>query len=117
MPSLNAKLCVLEALTHIGVNGPTNPCVGICTNVLQLTDNRPSATTSLLRGLIESWPELGENNPNYPVEDTSTHYVMNTKKWDVNTAFGAKRYRLLAFLIHKLTKEIRAEVEALPTLS
>lgn len=106
---VNDKVRLLEVLTRIGSEGPKVTDYGICTNVqIGLEDSRIGHDTWLFEACA-AWPE--SKDPVCPVEGDITEYVSAFKvRWDVSTEYGARRYRLLAWLIHKLTKEIRAEL-------
>ena len=99
------KLALLHALTSIAANGPTTEGAGICFNVLDLTR---LDLAEELSALIEAWPESGGCTA-FPVEGSVTGYLGNRDKWNLSTEYGAKRYRLLAFLIHELSKEYHAD--------
>jgi len=100
---LNDKVMLLRGLTRIGANGPRFNSLGICANVAI-----PMAHLDYLQNLMVCWPEGASRY--WPVEGSPAAYFDNTRKWDVNTPFGAKRYRLLAWLIHEITKEIDDEL-------
>ena len=96
---------LLLTLTEIGCAGPVMPHAGLCANVIGMGDSRGGAHR-LLPALIEQWPELGARDPQWPIEGSAGGYRDNRSKWDVNTEYGARRYRLLAWLIYTLTKEL-----------
>lgn len=95
------KASVLLSLTNIAANGPWRK-QGICAHV---EDDVAGFRFELLVPYFEKWPE--RNGLWYPVEGDFNGYAQgNDSRWDVTTEHGAKRYRLLAFLIHELTKEL-----------
>lgn len=96
---------LLLALTEIGCHGPIMPEAGLCSNVARLSASGLRGYV-LLKDLIEKWPELGKGSPSWPIEGSAFRYSGNSSKWDVNTEYGARRYRLLAWLIYTLTKEL-----------
>lgn len=105
---VNDKLRLLEVLTRIGSEGPKVTDCGICTNVqVGLEDSRIGQDGWLFEACW-AWPE--SKHPVYPVEGDVRGYSGALNHWDISTEYGARRYRLLAWLIHKLTKEIRAEL-------
>ena len=106
---VNDKLRLLEVLTRIGSEGPKMDDCGICTNVYFGLNGASIGHDDWLLDACGAWPE--SKHPVYPVEGDITEYLSSFKvRWDVSTEYGARRYRLLAWLIHKLTKEIRAEL-------
>lgn len=103
---VNDKLRLLEVLTRIGSEEPTAIKCGICSNV---QDAIGWVGQWWLAKGFSDWPE--SKGTHYPVEGDSQIYARSREsRWDVSTEYGARRYRLLAWLIHKLTKEIRAEL-------
>lgn len=115
------KLLVLEALTKIGVEGPRSAHVGICGNLsgILLDDyevdfNSAQMTARRIEHLLypyfNRWPETSGDTGRYPVEGTPGAYGLHFgDRWDMKTEYGRKRYRLLAWLIHEITKEVRNE--------
>lgn len=106
---VNDKLRLLEVLTRIGSEGPEMVDCGICSNVgVGLNGDRIGHDDWLFEA-CGAWPE--SKHPVYPVEGGASKYLSAFKvRWDISTEYGARRYRLLAWLIYKLTKEIRAEL-------
>lgn len=103
------KLLVLEALTRIGVEGPRSVHAGICFNLEKLlaTDYGYALNVSdALTPYFTRWPESGGRRM-YPVEGFSGYGKPGM--WSLETENGRKRYRLLAWLIHEITKEVRNE--------
>lgn len=106
---VNDKLRLLEVLTRIGSEGPTLDAYGICTNVSAGLNGDHIGHDDWLFEACGAWPE--SKHPVYPVEGDAAGYSGSRRHhWDISTEYGARRYRLLAWLIHKLTKEIRAEL-------
>ena len=106
---VNDKLRLLEVLTRIGSEGPKMDDCGICSNVYDGLNGDRIGHDAWLVEACWAWPE--SKHPCYPVEGDVAEYVRSYEgRWDVSTEYGARRYRLLAWLIHKLTKEIRAEL-------
>lgn len=106
---VNDKLRLLEVLTRIGSEGPAVDDCGICTNVqVGLKGDRIGHDDWLFEA-CGAWPE-SRHNAVCPVEGDVRVYAGDFNHWDISTEYGAKRYRLLAWLIHKLTNEIRAEL-------
>jgi len=106
---VNDKLRLLEVLTRIGSEGPELTYCGICTNVQDALNGARIGYAAWLSEACGAWPE--SKHPVYPVEgDVDGYSSSRNHYWDISTEYGARRYRLLAWLIHKLTKEIRAEL-------
>ncbi len=106
------KLALLHALTDIAANGPKHEHWGICTYVTAAlcdTEEPDSEAHGELAAMFKRWPESGGCTA-FPVEGNAVDYLGNRHKWDVSTKFGAKRYRLLAYLIHELSKEYHASL-------
>ena len=106
------KLLVLEALTKIGVEGPRSVHVGICKNLkMVLKDDYNYKFSEGVRLLpnFGRWPETS-GSAAYSVEGDGYGYG-EPGMWSLDTENGRKRYRLLAWLIHEITKEIRNEQE------
>lgn len=106
---VNDKLRLLEVLTRIGSEGPKLDDCGICANVLHISlEGARIGHEDWLFEACGAWPE--SKHSLYPVEGDAYVYAGYVNHWDISTEYGARRYRLLAWLIHKLTKEIRAEL-------
>ena len=106
---VNDKLRLLEVLTRIGSEGPEMSNCGICPNV-GVGLNCDRIGQDWLFEACGAWPE--SKHPVYPVEGGASEYLRSYNvRWGISTEYGARRYRLLAWLIHKLTKEIRAEID------
>ena len=95
------KAGVLLCLTNIAANGPHRGD-GICANV---ADDVGGVSCCHLAPYFKRWSEFS-GNPGYPVDGRDGYANTKGSRWDVNTESGAKRYRLLAFLVHELTKEL-----------
>jgi hypothetical protein len=102
------KLLILEALTKIGAEGPVAEGDGICYNLARLAHQHNDAVHSYLKPYFARWPEsLGVV---FPIDGAGNEYGM-PGMWSLDTENGRKRYRLLAWLIHEITKEIRNEYQ------
>lgn len=101
----------LEILKSIRDNGPGWPCSGICWNV-GMTHGcsadgmlMPGSPYQIVAGLARRWPEGDStlwpiNGEDEPLGDTDYN------AWDVNTEAGARRHRLLAWMISTLEGEL-----------
>lgn len=104
------KLLVLEALTKIGVQGPRCVSVGICKNLEDILDvdyDHALCAGMALAPYFARWPENSGCNF-YPVEGRPYSCA---DLWSLETEVGRKRHRLLAWLIHEITKEIAMSVQ------
>lgn len=103
------KLLVLEALTHIGANGPLIPTVGVCRNadaIIEEWGHESPTVGEFLIPYFKRWPECSPDVV-YPVN--GQHGYLRVDMWSMDSEVGRKRYRLLAYVIHELTKEVRRE--------
>lgn len=103
------KLLVLEALTKIGANGPLIPTAGVCHNaytIIQEWGHESPMVGKFLTPYFKRWPECSPD-AKYPVNGQRDYF--RDDMWSMDSEVGRKRYRLLAYLIHEITKEVRRE--------
>lgn len=105
------KETTLALLKSIRDNGPGWPCSGICWNVGKASNCSaegmfmPGSPYQITAGLARAWPE--GNNTLWPIagEDEPLGDP-DYNAWDVNTEAGARRHRLLAWMIARLEGEL-----------
>lgn len=103
---------VHNALLIIKLNGPRDPYMGICANVVAILGEEAELdhfVDDVLTGLFEDWPDKSHSDA-YPVGNWSEwpsklfwHYSDNRlNMWDRKTQYGAARWALLEHALAKL---------------
>ena len=111
------KALVLDALVKFRDDPQTvRRPVGICSNLAWELHGEVEheQRTRLERSLFKAWPEYS-GHPDYPVPsegcDPARAYNNTDDQWDPDSAYGAARWRLLAFMISELTRDAHTAKE------
>ncbi len=117
MDKIDAKRVLLDVLTTIQTNGPTNVELGLCLNITDQLIGTPREEMDLIRtlnnDLCEMWPEFSGNRV-YPISvselDPEDQYdailFENLSMWDKDCEYCQARWRLLTWLISELERQI-----------
>ena len=118
---MNIREEVLNALIHLGTNGPTDGQYGICYEVHHLMEqsvceeqwpeNWEDQVDNYLEELMLKWPKHSGSRA-YPIPDPSgvtppSAYFWATmhgnQKWDGKRKYGQLRWELLQFCINSIS--------------
>lgn len=114
---MNIREEILNALIHLGANGPTDGQYGICFEVHEYMRKKHTssgwedAVDTYLEELMSKWPKHSGSRA-YPIpapvrDTTPGAYFWATmqvgRKWDGKTKYGQLRWELLQFCITELS--------------